>query len=335
MASKNVKIQTGQHYDHRSILRGHTLVAYFVLAYLISWLLWLPFVVSKGGGTGLLPFTMAASGLDTLGIIILGSFGPAIAAWIVSVIVEGKVGVRLLLRRMIRVRAGIQWYILALFLPLLACVLYYLPFGPQEWPGHLFSTKGAFGLALYVVYVLSGMLAGSPLGEEPGWRGFALYRLQKRMGPLPGSLLLALLWACWHLPLLVFTVWGSAYQQVGLLPGLAIYILTVASYTIVMTWLFNNTRGSIFLAILFHSAVDTAPSFLLSWFPELGKMLQGIENSGLAVLMMLAGAGVWLVIAGIILLATRGKLSYKPELENDVRPVIAEPAAESETAVSN
>ncbi|GHO59769.1 CAAX amino protease [Ktedonobacter robiniae] len=279
-----------------------------------------------------------ASALDVLGVILLGSCGPAIAALIMSAVVEGKAGVLLLLRRIIRVRAGIQWYMLALFLPIVASVVYYLPLGPLDVLKHLFSTQGALGLAFYIVAVPGGMVLGSPLGEEVGWRGFALHRLQRRMGPLASSLLLALLWACWHLPLAAFTVWGAQFRVIGLLPGFILYILTVAGYTIVMTWLFNNTRGSIFLAILFHSAVDTVPTLFFVAYPQLNNKLgaTGASSNGSmsAILVSLAGVGAWLVIVGIILVATRGRLSYKPGLEKDVQPSIDEPVVDDEMVAS-
>jgi membrane protease YdiL (CAAX protease family) len=326
MVTKNTAAYSGQHDDRKTILARYPLVSYFVLAYLISWLLWLPLIVSKGGGIGLLPFSMAPSGLEAMGVILLGSLGPAIAALMMSAVVEGKAGVLLLLRRMIRVRVGVQWYLLALFLPALVGVLYYCL--PQGLLGSVFSAQGALGLAIYIVAVPVGMVFGTPIGEEPGWRGFALPRLQRNKGPLAGSLLLAPLWACWHLPLAVFTFWGTQYRMVGLLPGFTLFTLTVLGYTIVMTWLFNNTRGSLFLAILFHTAVDAIPSLISVLSNKLS--VTGASSNGLVLAILLACTGVWLVTAGIILIATKGKLSYKPLLEKDVQPIIDRLAIDNE-----
>src|SRR5215471_20883036 len=96
---------------------------------------------------------------------------------------------------------------------------------------------------LYVVTILSLMIFGSPLGEEPGWRGFALPRLQQRYGPLAGSLVLGPLWALWHLPLF-YTAWGASYQIIGIPLGLLLFTFVIMGTTIVMTWLFNHTKGS-------------------------------------------------------------------------------------------
>src|SRR5437764_13000919 len=95
------------------------LVAYFVLAYALAWLLWLPFVLSQGGGIGLIPFTTPAdaSGLGYL-IVFVGALGPAVAAIIMSAASDGWTGVKHLLRRMVLVKVGIRWYLAAWSLPL-------------------------------------------------------------------------------------------------------------------------------------------------------------------------------------------------------------------------
>ena len=92
------------------LLARHPLVSYFTLAYAISWLLWLPLVLSKGGGIGLIPFTTDSTlhGAITVSLIILGAFGPAIAAVIMTAVTEGRAGVGLLFRRIVRVRVGWQ-----------------------------------------------------------------------------------------------------------------------------------------------------------------------------------------------------------------------------------
>src|SRR5581483_8182310 len=182
-----------------------------------------------------------------------------------TAITEGRAGVALFFRRIVRVRVGFQWYLMAMFLPLLA--LWPVLVVPAQ-SSRVFSVQGGITLLAYVAFVLVDMIFGSPLGEEPGWRGFALPRLQRQMGPLKGTLLLGILWALWHAPLAFFTVWGLNYQRGGIVPGFLLFTLTAISYSVIMTWLFNNTRGSLFLAIMFHSAVDTSPAITLLLFPQ-------------------------------------------------------------------
>jgi membrane protease YdiL (CAAX protease family) len=115
-------------------------------------------------------------------------------------------------------------------------------------PLSVLAYLGIFVLVLVLVLVLGG-----PLGEEPGWRGFALPRLQRLHGPLVGSLILGPLWTFWHLPLNLIPTWshGDAASGGVILTILAGLVATVA-YTIVFAWVFNNTYGSLLLAILLH-----------------------------------------------------------------------------------
>jgi membrane protease YdiL (CAAX protease family) len=306
-----------------SLIARHPLVSYFALAYAIAWLIWLPLVLSKGGGIGLLPFTTDSTvdGAITLSFIIVGALGPACAAIIMTAITEGKAGVRLLFRRMLRVRVGWQWYLVALFLPLLP-VLFFLLLGALSTPdqySHVFSSQGGIALIAYIVAALTGIVLGSPIGEEPGWRGFALPRLQQQMGPFKGTILLGTLWGLWHAPLAFFTVWGSVYQHMGSIPGFLLFILCTICFSVLMTCMFNQTRGSIFLAILFHAAIDSVPVINLILFPDSINTIQ--TTSGPILLAAFAlNVAVWGVIAGTVLIATRGRLSYQPSIEQEVHP---------------
>ncbi len=113
-------------------------------------------------------------------------------------------------------------------------------------------------LALPALLVI--FLVGGPLAEEPGWRGFALPRLEERFGPLVGTLLLGTLWGLWHLPLFLFTPGynGAGTGLVGIsLPFLAFVIGEVA-LAVIFTWVFNNTHGSLLLTMLLHASANTA-----------------------------------------------------------------------------
>src|SRR3712207_6537622 len=88
------------------------------------------------------------------------------------------------------------------------------------------------------------------MGEELGWRGYALPRLLARRSALAASLILGLLWGLWHLP--TFYVLGA--PQHGL-PISAFLLLTMA-YSVLFTWIYLHTRGSVLIATLFHSAIN-------------------------------------------------------------------------------
>ena len=310
------------------LLARHPLVSYFVLAYVLAWVLWLPLVLSKGGGIGLIPFTTSAdvrSLLPSL-ILILGSLAPALAAIIMSASVGGWAAVKQLLRRMVQVRAGMQWYVVALFVPLVASFVPALLFVGSTVFLRVFSLQGVVSLLGYVIVTFIGLVLGSPIGEEPGWRGFALPRLQQRYGALQASLILGPLWGLWHLPLF-FTGWGAVYQNIGVLLGILLYVLVVISFSIFMTWLFNNTRGSLFLAILAHSAIDSTAVFFLSLFPQIAQAITdpvaagAIANPSTLLTMTIT----WAVIAALVIGLTKGRLSYKQPIAHEAQIPLEQP----------
>ncbi|MBE3559913.1 MAG: hypothetical protein IMW89_11905 [Ktedonobacteraceae bacterium] len=160
-----------------------------MLAYAISWLLWLPLILSKDGGIGLLPFSTGKdiSSLAVNGWILLGSLGPIGAGFIMSAVTEGWSGVKQLLLRMVRVKVGVQWYLIALLLPLLVMVLASALMDVSGFSARFFNLQSVYGLGAYVLAVLVGLVIGPPLLEEPGWRGFALPRMQTQIPEPPAG----------------------------------------------------------------------------------------------------------------------------------------------------
>src|SRR5438094_1602501 len=289
------------------------LIAYFVLAYALAWLLWLPFVLSRGGGVGVLPLATPAdaSGLAYL-LVLAGALGPALAAMIVSAASQGWPGVKSLLRRMVLVQVGIRWYLVALFLPLIAYVLPLLLLGGSAFVSSLLSVQGAITLLLYLLLSIAGMVIAAPLGEEPGWRGFALPRLQEQYGPLRGSLLLGLLWGLWHLPLFL-TTWEKPYETPL---GLLLFLVQTISLAVVLTWLFNHTRGSILLAMLCHSAYGASGVFLFLLSPQ-ATVNAVSSGTTIITLGLLPFSLTWVAIAGIVIALTKGRLSYTWPVPNE------------------
>ena len=147
---------------------------------------------------------------------------------------------------------------------------------------------------------------GGPLGEEPGWRGFALPRLQWRNGPLVGSLILGVLWACWHLPLFWSGVWTPPT-----IPNILMFDVMITALTIIMTWVFNHVNGSLLIMMLTHASFNTfaneveAPLFPAPILNEYG------------LLPVLIG---FTVTATVLIIATRGRLGYQSGRPIDTRP---------------
>jgi uncharacterized protein len=263
----------------RSVL---PLVAFFALAYALSWLILVP------AGLGLLP--------DSAGILAwLAPFGPAVAAFVVTALTGGRPAVGQLLRRMVQWRVGIHWYLLILFgVPLVELLGAFAVLGSvplddlaKNWP--LIFTS-------YLPQVLVAVVVIG-LAEETGWRGFALPRLQDRRGPLVGTAVLAVVWALWHLPNLLFGGWtGASY---------ALWLVGTLAVAFVYTWLFNNTGGSILLAALLHAAINMSSGLVLDLVPgmedEFGVQLYG------------AVAITCVIVALVLVAATRGRLGYQAE----------------------
>ena len=205
---------------------------------------------------GFAPALAVAGGWLTPAWIQLGALSSSLAA-IVLVMIEGrKGGLRELLSRVLIWRVGIRWWIFALFFTIVPSVvslnLYQLLGGPPvDWNGLQ---------PLYTVvpmFIFLTLAAG--IGEEFGWRGFLLPRLQTRHNALVSGLIVGVAWATWHVPM--FFIQGtSQYEQQlqgGLLPAILSFSAFVIANSVLFTWLFNNTKGSVLLAAVFHGASNT------------------------------------------------------------------------------
>jgi len=206
-----------------SWIRNHRLAAFFVLSYLFAWWPWPLY------GLGILPEMM------------FFAIGPLAAALVVIAVAEGRPGFRDLGARIIRWRVAWYWYVVALGLPLaVRGVTALINSGPGGAPDPDWSGLAWSSFAMVFLVRLVNPMDGA-LGEEPGWRGFAVPRLQATRSPLKSALILGVLVSGWHLPLVLTGDVGT------------IGLVSTFSITIVYVWLFNHTRGSVLLTLLFHS----------------------------------------------------------------------------------
>ncbi|HEX2027965.1 MAG TPA: CPBP family intramembrane glutamic endopeptidase, partial [Nitriliruptorales bacterium] len=145
---------------------------------------------------------------------------------------------------------------------------------------------------------------GGPLAEEPGWRGFALPGLQERLGPLAGALVLGVLHGVWHLPLylLIPGYNGAPPDLAGIGAQFLVFVVGVTSGSVTITWLFNNTRGSVLLAMLYHATANCVGVVIGGFFPGLDVRDQ----------LGLVRAPLQVAVALLLIVATRGRLSYGP-----------------------
>jgi uncharacterized protein len=275
-----------------TFMRRHPLSCYFFLAYLLSWIGWLPLVLSQNG-LGLLPFHLPPAAIAG------GGLGPIGSSFIMTAITSGKAGLRHLLRRFIIWRVGVQWYVFAILgIPVLF-FLGVIVIVPGAWSAfHLSSLP--FILLVYAGLFLAQLFI-SPLAEEPGWRGFALPRLQERYGSLRGTLILACFWGCWHFPLFLLSGYnGSGRGILGVGIPFTEFLLGIFSTAMIITWVFNHTRGSLLIVMLVHAAIDSFPLAFL--FPQ-----KNISGTSIELSIMLSFCS----FALLILIVTRGKLGYQ------------------------
>ena len=268
----------------KNTISKYPLIAFFIMAFLFSWI-------------GVLPLLLNPA-LPVEPFQILGAFaGPTLSALIITAVLEGRKGIAVFFKRYIQWRVGLVWWLIALFGILLSLnTVATLFVGISVW--REFFQSLLIILPTYLLTLLVGVILG-PLWEEPGWRGFALPRLQEQFGPMMGTLILGILWALWHLP-----GYLGGWMTVGIFP---LFISSLA-FSIVATWVYNNTQGSILLMILLHSSSNAAISIGSMVLPQ---NLSGSMNS-----FVFSGwipAITYLIMATIILIATRGKLSYERE----------------------
>lgn len=233
----------------RSTVGRHPLAAFFLLSYGISWTCW------TAARTLYPPTLLPAQRAPAQLLFVLGTFGPFVAA----VVVAWATGTASALKaRLFRWRVAPRWYLLAVGVPVVAVVLAYAAYRLLGGASvDLSRTPAIRALAATFVFTL---VAGGG-NEEPGWRGFALPRLQDRFGLLAGTVILAVLWAGWHVPAFL----DPASSQ-SLLPPAA-WAVGVLATSLVLTWLFNAAAESVPVVALYHTTFNVAGLWVIVGLP--------------------------------------------------------------------
>jgi uncharacterized protein len=270
-------------------MRRFPVTSYFVLAYSISWLLWAPLWLPAIGVHGLpkLPYHHA-----------LGAWGPLIAALLVSRVELGPAGPADLLQRMVLWRGQLAWVAIALLGPLALFALAVL--GASLLTGGAASFEG-FGRAREFpesspLGFLFYNIVSFGYGEEVGWRGFVLPRLQAKHSALVSTLLLSIGWALWHAPLFFYR---PGYTSMGV-AGIVGWVFSLVTGAVLLTWLYNSSRGSLLAVALFHAAIDVV-------FTSEGA--SSVVVNAVGALVTLWGIGV-LIVGGPAFLSKHGKVVH-------------------------
>lgn len=225
--------------------RQHALVLYFVIAYAVTWAIEIPIALSVQG--------IVATKVP-MWIHYFASFGPFTAAVLVTGLTEGGVGIRRLLQRILQWRVKGRYYSFAVLGPVVLFALAVLADRLLQgtWPDLSLLGKADYLPYLGLPGALGLWLFTYSLGEETGWRGYALPHLQPNLRATTSTLVLALLWACWHLPAFFYR---DTYVSMGLF-GFPLFAVSLLFAAMVFTWLYNSTGGSLLIVILFHGVFN-------------------------------------------------------------------------------
>ena len=228
-------------------IRRHPIAAFAGGAYSISWMVWSPlWVAALLGRAAALPSWWHY----------VGSVGPITSALIVSAILEGAAGPRRLLGRLAAWRGNVVWIAVAAIVPLAALAAASMAdralggYG-VDWSrvGRTYELPWLTGVTAFLFHALT-----FGVGEETGWRAFALPRLQARRSALVATVLLTLIWAGWHLPAFLYRP-GYMGLDVG---GALGWLLSLFGGALLLTWLFNSSRGSTLVLVAFHGSINLA-----------------------------------------------------------------------------
>ena len=300
-----------------ALIRRHPVAAFFTLAFGLSWAAWTPFILSRSG-LGIIDFTFPTwLGSTQIAGMLPGAYlGPLGAAFTVTLAAEGRPGLRAWSRRLFRWRVGLKWYLIVLL-----GVPASIGLATLALPGAFDELRGpsVAVLALWLP-ILILQIVTTATAEEPGWRDFALPRLQERFGAVTGTVILGLLWGCWHLPLFL-TEWGG-WPDVSWVSPVE-FVACCVPLSLVMTWVFNRTGQSLPIVMVLHAGINT--TYSLVWhdvFPNLNPYTYPLHAQ------LVASTAVAL----LLIIATRGNLGLTPpattnaalQRGEDDRPVVGD-----------
>jgi uncharacterized protein len=236
---------------------NHRMTLFFFIAFAISWPIWTMMIVNS---------LNSQDGMGTV-LDLIAKFGPTISALVLTSLLGGRAAFKKILGTLLKWRVNVKWYLIVIIGPFvlmsLTIILESLLFGTT-----LPSVQILGGLVNFPLVYLFVLFANGPLQEELGWRGYELPSLQKKHNPLESSLILGALWGLWHLPL--FFMPGTPQRDLIYPQNIALALIGFMAYTIAftiaLTWVFNKTKGSVFIAMLFHASANSAlgvPALLL------------------------------------------------------------------------
>ena len=237
--------------------KRHKTFVFLFVTFLWSWISWL------------IALSYIPNGIDEksfplfIKLFFIGTYAPSICAILTTLYFEGISQTITLFKKLFIWKLSLFNYLLVIFLPIMFTAVgigIYALYGGQIGR---FDKNGLFAIP---TILWAGLFAG-PLGEELGWRGFLLPEFQKKFTSIKSATIIGVIWFCWHIPLF-WAPFGALISGMpfAILPFMT-YLLMVISLSWLMTWLVNNSRNSVLIAILFHLSINAG--LLLSFLPEL------------------------------------------------------------------
>jgi CAAX protease family protein len=280
-----------------SVVKRHPIVTFFVSTYALSWLLESPLVLLRDTLTG----------TQGLVLVLLASNVPSLVAIALTALVLGRGALRKLLGRLLIWRVDPRWYLVVL--------------GPAALAGGTVALNALVGgpsisvgvpLLTAVVMLAFSIFPGSALGEEIGWRGYALPRLQAGRSALSASLILGVVWGFYHLPLF-FT--GQAARPPSLF---APFVISTIALSVILTWVYNSTGGSLLMVVLIHATFNLPLTLMIQPLGSQGT-LPFLLWCGLAVVVAI----VVVIVAGPAHLSRKHRKQEEPP-ETSTQPLVYE-----------
>lgn len=264
------------------------LLVFLILTFLWSWILWI--IGLKYLSDGVNQETIS----KFLVFFFVGVYGPTISGIITTFFFDGLTGVVNLIKKVFIWKVPLKYYIYLILLPLIFVIIGIALY--SQFIGEI----GGFDKTAYLTIptiLLSGLYAG-PLGEELGWRGFLLPEFQKSYSNLKSAIIIGFIWFIWHIPL-----WWAPFGT--LVSGESISLISVITYfimliclSIIITWLVIGSRGSVFIAILFHLSINAGIALL--FYPELNMDFKKVH--------LLSSIGI-LLFTGFLIVKNKLKTS--------------------------
>jgi membrane protease YdiL (CAAX protease family) len=266
---------------------------YILVAFAFTWTFWLLATLEARGLISSLPVPA----------LFLGAFGPVVAAVAITAQEGGRAGLRSLLGRILRWRVAPFWYGVALLGPIvlqLVAIALHVALGGQ--PPDPLAMVGAVPTVL-VTFVY--MLIQVGIGEEVGWRGYALPRLQSGYSALLSSVILGVAWTLWHLPLFFNPATGYSITPFW------VFLVFLLPVSILITWVFNSTGGSLLIIMILHAMLNASNSPLWRAIPDYSTR-EATTTAVVTHLYLVQAAVLWVAAIAVVLVYGPRDLSLRP-----------------------